>query len=91
MKLKDGFILKNIAGSYIVVPLRDRIETFSAVINLNETGAFLWKKLESSATKEELVDSLCSEYDVDKEKALLDTEEFISKIKDADLFEVYDG
>lgn len=88
MKIKDGFILKEIADSYIVVPLRERIDDFSAVINLNETSALIWKCLEKGATKEELVDKLMSKYDVDKPLAESDVDKFIEKLKEANLLEV---
>lgn len=87
MKIIDGFILKEIAGSYIVVPLRNRIDTFSAVVNLNETGAFLWKQLANNKTEDELVELLLSEYDVDKETAFKDVKSFIDKLNDAKLLE----
>ena len=62
MKIKDNFILKKIAGSYVVVPVRSRAVDFSGVIKLSESGAFLWHILESGATRDELVARLLDEY-----------------------------
>ena len=42
MKIKEGFILKEIAGSYVVVPVGDDLVDFSLMITTNETGAFLF-------------------------------------------------
>lgn len=87
LKVKDGFILKEIAGSYIVVPLRERIQTFSAVVNLNETGAFLWKALQKDVTKDELIKAMTDEYDIDSVKAEADIVKFIDKLEKEGLLE----
>ena len=87
VKVKGGFILKKIAGSYIVVPLRERIQTFSAVINLNETGAFLWDKLQEDISEEELIKALMDEYDVDEDRAKADIGVFIDRLSNEKLLE----
>ena len=64
MKIKDGFILRSVSDAYVVVPLGEAAKTFNGMITLNETGAFLWKKLsESDVDEKSLVDSLLNEYD----------------------------
>ena len=85
MKIKDGFILREVAGSFIVVAVGGAVKDFNGIINLNETGAFLWKILESGATKEELLDKLLAEYDVDEETARKDVDAFINKLQEAKL------
>ncbi|MBQ6153578.1 MAG: PqqD family protein [Ruminococcus sp.] len=85
MKIKPDFILKKIAGSYVVIPLRSAAVNFNAVIKLSETGAFLWEKLSKGAEQDELVASLLSEYDVDEATARADVDKFITKLKEADL------
>ena len=87
MKIKPDFILKKIAGSYVVVPIRSAAVNFNAVIKLSETGALLWERLSRGAEKSELVDALLSEYDVDEETASRDVDKFLSKLKEADLVE----
>ena len=70
MLLKKGFILKKILDDYMVVPTGDNIIDFSVAVSLNETGAFLWKQLESEKTHEDLVLALSSEYGVLPEKVM---------------------
>ena len=81
MKINSGFVLKDIAGSFVVVPTGDNLVDFSAMITLNETGAFLWNLLSDEITVEELADAMCSEYDVSKEDALSDVNEFVETLK----------
>ncbi len=85
MKIKDDFVLKKIAGSYVVVPVRTRAVDFSGIIKLTETGAFLWKLLEKGADREELISSLLSEYEVDEATAAADVDRFVDKLREADL------
>lgn len=85
MKIKSGFVLKEVAGSFIVVSVGERVKDFNGVIMLNETGVFLWKKLERGATEKELIDALLSEYDVEESVAKADVDGFIAKMKEAEL------
>lgn len=85
MKIKSGFILREVAGNYIVVSVGERVKEFNGVITLNDTGVFLWKKLEKGATEDELIGALLNEYEVEEAVAKSDVSEFISKLKDANL------
>jgi hypothetical protein len=85
MKIKDGFILREVAGNYIVVAVGDAVKEFNGVINLNETGAFLWKILQEGATEEQLKEKLLGEYDVSSEIAERDVKIFINKLSEAGL------
>ena len=85
MKIKDGFILREVAGNFIVVAVGNAVKDFNGVITLNEVGAFLWKKLEVGATEEDLVDALLSEYEVEKDVAEADVKKFVDKLVGAGL------
>ena len=85
MKIKDGFILRKIADNYIVVAVGDRIKDFNGVINLNETGALLWRTLQMGAEIDDLVKALLNEYDVSEEIALNDVNNFVYKLQEAKL------
>lgn len=85
MKIKSGFMLKEVAGTNIVVPVGKGSIDFNAMITLNESGAFLWELLEEEHTVEELVTALTAEYDVDKATAEADINKFIETIKSAGL------
>lgn len=87
MKIKEDFLLRKVADSYVVVPVNKMTLDFNGIINLNETGAFLFGLLQDGAQKEELVERLLEEYDVTPEKAECDVEKFIAKVKEADILE----
>ena len=84
MKIKDGFILRKIADTYMVIAVGDAAKDFGGMISLNETGAFLWEKLEGGCDNEKtLVKALTDEYDVDEVTALRDVKAFMKKMSDA--------
>lgn len=85
MKIKDGFILREVAGNFIVVAVGEAVKDFNGVINLNETGALLWRTLSDGATEQELVDALLNEYEVSEEIARRDVKIFIDKLTEAKL------
>lgn len=87
MKLKNGFILKNVAGNYIVVPVEGELVDLKAMITLTETGAFLWKLLEKGSDKEELTEKMLKEYDVDEKTAENDVNEFIKQLSENKMLE----
>lgn len=80
MKIKDGFILREVAGSYIVVAVGEAVKVCKGIINLNETGAFLWKLFEKGCEKEDAVKELLSVYEVDEKTAREDVDKFVSKL-----------
>ena len=79
MKIKEGFILRDVAGDSIVMPGSDM--NLNAMITLNETGAFLWKLLESETTEEELIAAIIKEYGVEQEIAATAVKNFVEKLK----------
>lgn len=87
MKIKDGYLLREVAGSHIVVPIGEGAMDFSGVISLNEVGAFLWNNMENNTTKEELLKAVIAEYDVEESVAKADIGEFVEKLKGAGLVE----
>ncbi|MBR2109521.1 MAG: PqqD family protein [Ruminococcus sp.] len=87
MKVKSDFVLRKISDSYVVVPVGDSVVDFSGLINLNESGAILFKLLQKGAEESELVDALLNEYNVDREVAEADVKKFVAKVKDADILE----
>ena len=76
MKIKKGFVLRVVGGESIVVPVGELSKTFHGMINLNETGAYLWRFYSENHSIEEGVDALCGEYEVERERAQADVEKF---------------
>lgn len=87
IKIKKGFMLREVSGSFVVVPVGVASKDFKGLITLNQTGAFLWKELLNGKTLDELKAALLNEYDVNEEIATKDCENFIKKLVDGGLVE----
>ena len=84
MKTKKGFRLRNICGENIIVAEGVENIDFSRIISMNESSAYLWKKVEGQDfTEKDLTEYLTEEYDVDEETAQKDVKTLIAKWLDA--------
>ena len=82
MKIKNELMLREIAGNYIIVPVGGELVDLNAMININDTGAFIFKALETDTTPEEIVELMIKEYDIDFETAKNDVDEFIDILRE---------
>ncbi len=84
MKIKSGFMMRSIAGCKVVVSVGKRSLDFNGIINLNDTAAFLWERLEQGATEEQLTAAILEQYtDVDEATARQSVAEFINTLREA--------
>ena len=81
MKLKDGFILREVAGENVVLPSGGDLD-LNMMITLNDTGKFLWQLLEQNRTEADLVSALLAEYDVDEATAAAAVTGFIATLNE---------
>ena len=82
-KLKEGFILRKIAGENIIIPSGQDLD-LNMMITVNETGCFLWERLQKGAEVNELTDAVLEEYDVDREHAEASVKNFIATLEEHD-------
>lgn len=87
MKLRKNLVLREVAGSWIVLPTGEATVDFNGMLSLNDSGALLWRTLENGADKQGLVDALLSEYEVDALLAETDVTAFLDKLADAGCLE----
>ena len=88
MKLNEGFLLRRVARSWVVVAVGAACLDLDGMLTLNESGALLWNALEQGADMDQLVTHLTSEYDVTAAQAQLDAEEFVEKLRQAGCLDV---
>ncbi len=81
MKIRDGFILKNIANTNVVVAVGDATKYLSGTITLNDSGLLIWKELEKGCEKDRLIELILENYDTDAKTAEKDIDAFISTLK----------
>jgi len=83
MKIKEGFLLRSIAGQNVVLPVGGDLD-LNLMITLNDTGAFLWQHLQEETDEAALVRALLAEYDVSEENAAKAVAGFIEKLRKND-------
>lgn len=88
MKVKDGYMMRQVAGNYIIVAVSDKAADFDGVVTLNEVGAFLWKQLEQETNEEKLLAAMLETYDVDEATAKADLDRFLDKAKAHDFLDL---
>ena len=87
MRIKEGFVLRNMGGSPVVVSIGAASKVFNGMVKLNEAGELLWKKLMEDATEDELIQTLLEEYDVTEEIAKKDVQAFLDSLKKPGIIE----
>lgn len=87
MKIKDGFVLRQVAGEWMAVATGTRTVELPGIIALSETAAFVWKCLEEERTYKQLKEALLEEFEVDDETAEKDLNEFLKQLSDEGLLE----
>ena len=82
MKLKEGFVLREIAGECVVVSINSSLD-LNGMITLNDTAKTLWRALEGGVENiDELAAALTAEYDVDEKMARMAAESFVLKLRE---------
>lgn len=84
MKLKDGFVLRQVAGEYVAISVSADVD-LNGMITLNETARTLWKRLEQEAELSDLTAALLEEFEVDEQTAQDAAMGFVQKLKELDL------
>ena len=79
MKIKEGFLLREVAGQTVVLPVGDDLD-LNMMITVNETGRFLWEHLLEDTDEAALIAALLKEYDVDEETAAGAVRRFVDKL-----------
>ena len=80
MQIKKGFVIRSVGGENVVVPVGEMAKAFHGMINLNSTGAFLWKFFSEEHTVEEAVAVMQAEYGIDEATATQDVQAFVNDI-----------
>ncbi len=77
MKIKSGFVVRNVGGENVGVPIGETCKQFHGMIKLNESANFLWQFFSQEHSEEEGVAALLAEYEVDEATARADVQSFI--------------
>lgn len=77
----EDFLLREVAGSQVLVPVGAAVGEFAGIVTLNDSGVHLWNALETEQTIETLSGVLMDRYAVSQEQATLDAEKFVQNLQ----------
>lgn len=83
MKIKEGFVLRDIGNQTVVVATGEASQDFYGMIKLNQTGKLIWEGISDGLSEELIISKLLDKYDVDKNKAEFDVRQMIDKMDKA--------
>lgn len=81
--VKQGYIVREIAGEFIAVPVDSSCGT--NIVVLNPVSKFLWELMKTEKTFDELLDAMLNNYDVSKEEAETDLNDFLKQLTESGL------
>lgn len=87
MKIKDGFILKDVAGSKIVIATGEARLSFNGVITFNSVGAEIFNLLDGTNSPEEIVEKIASDYNVASQIVKRDFDALVEKLRKHNLLD----
>ena len=81
MKRNANFLLREVAGKQVVVPLGKAAVAFPGMLNRNGSGVELWNLLENEQTEDSMVAAMCEKYAVEESVARADIVVFLEKLR----------
>jgi hypothetical protein len=73
-------VTRKTGNEYVLVPVANNIADMNSVYTLNETGAFIWEKIDGKRTVSEIITAVTAEYEIDNETASADVFEFVGNM-----------
>lgn len=80
MKIVKEFILREIAGEWVLVPTGETTQEFNGLITMSDTARFIWENIESAESLDDMIKMVFEEYEIDEETARQDVVRFVSQL-----------
>jgi hypothetical protein len=78
-------VCRQVGPESILVPVRSNVGNLDFVYTLSPVAARIWALLDGTRTLESVIQTICGEYDVDRDTATADVAELVSSLTDATL------
>ena len=87
MRFTCEFIMREVAGETILVPIGTTALKFNGIITLEPVGTLIWKGIEAGKDREAILQQILDEFDVDVPTAELDLDTFLKQLQDKGFLE----
>ena len=64
----SNFVQREVAGEFILVPIRQQLSDVNSLYVLNETSAAIWRRIDGTRSIRAILTELSIEYDVTSEQ-----------------------
>ena len=82
MRIKDGYLLRVVADTYIVVPVAERVIEFKGMMTINELAAAIWEFMhDADRSYDDILNHILSLYEVDIETAGRDLDKLLEQMQ----------
>lgn len=81
MKQSPSFIVSDVAGKHLLMPMGRATLSLDGMIALNDMGLTIWNLLSEERSYEDLLEQILSEFDVDRKTAAQDVRSFLAKLQ----------
>lgn len=80
MKRNDNFILRDIGGEPVLIPLGAPFTATNGIVSLNETGRYVWDLLATECSLDDLAVAVSKRFSIDISSANSDVQSFVNQI-----------
>lgn len=87
VKLRGSFVLRQIMGEHIAIPVGDSMLGFNGMLCVNDVGEVIFRALQAEKNRDEILDELLTVFDVSPEEAEKDLDDFLYRLKEAGFLE----
>lgn len=87
MKIKEGFVLREVLGDYLVVAVGDRVKEFNGMLTLNATSKLIFEGIKKGLEIDQIANLLVGEYEISKDKAVRDVNSVVETFKKLNIVE----
>lgn len=80
MKIVKEFVLREIAGECMLIPVGATTKEINGMISVSSSAKCIWENIEKVGGMEELIALILDEFDVEEDMARSDTMEFVRQL-----------
>lgn len=81
MEIKKKVFLRTVSGMDMLIPVGDTVKDYNGIFTLSPTAATAFRAIEKGRDKDGIINAVLDEFDVDRETAEKDVEEFLNMLR----------
>ena len=87
MRIRGSFVMREIAGEHLAIPVNETALHIGGMIILNPVSHVIWECLQSETDVDRIVDAIVQRFDITAEEAEVDVRTFLEQMRAESLIE----